>query len=102
MKNIHRFRILFILLIMVSLFSCSNEPNLTGKWQSRNVTLTITKEGDNYLINSHNPRGMASGNFSGKYENGVINIGQSILGNITYSKEKDKLYWSGEEFSRVN
>ena len=74
--------------------------DLTGNWKGKNITFEISKEGDMYRVIAHNPSGMAGGRFIGKYQDGIIKIGSPLCGDITYSKETDKLFYCGEELGR--
>ena len=78
------------------------EPELSGEWKSSNRTLSVIKEGDEYFIKISNTNYLDGLDlkYSGKYQDGIIKIGQSKTGDITYSKERDLLYFNGEEYSR--
>jgi tetratricopeptide (TPR) repeat protein len=70
---------------------------LGGVWEKGGGDyLTIQKEGDGdsvkYYGHEHNEK------FYGKYYDGKIDIEGGLMGNITYSKENDKLYFGGDEF----
>lgn len=93
MKTLYKILLLIIPLIMIS--SCSKKTHLTGIWEGDGLSLTIVKEGEIYLIHCKNPDGILSGDYVGKFEDGEINIGNSTIGNIMYSKESDKLFFAG-------
>ncbi len=100
-KNFIQF--LFVVLITTSIISCkSSGPNLTGEWHGNRDygnQLSIKMDGENYIINFDGTGGGPE-TFAGKYENGIIKTGNTQYGDITYSKDQDKLYFDGVEFSR--
>src|SRR5947209_451810 len=76
-------------------------PDLTGEWKGGNTTIEISKEGETYKMVCHNPGGLLSGTYAGRYENGAIKVNVPFCGEITYSKDADKLYMCGTELSRA-
>ncbi|MEY3759064.1 MAG: hypothetical protein RIR39_555 [Pseudomonadota bacterium] len=76
-------------------------PDLTGSWKGQDVTFEVSKEGELYKVVVNNPGGMVNGTFTGKYQDGAIKVGAPMCGDITYSKEADKLYFCGAELGRV-
>ena len=102
MKKKKFLQFLFVALITTSIISCKNSnPNLTGEWSSNSSyskSLNIKMEDENYIINFGVPGGSPQ-TLIGKFDNGIIKTG-SGWGDITYLKEKDKLYFGGAEFSR--
>jgi hypothetical protein len=94
---------LFALCLLAVLASCSRigkDPFL-GQWKSQNVELTITKDGDLYVIDAKNPAGMFNGRFTATLKEGKLVLSQSMFGDITHSSERDVLYFGGEEFHRI-
>ena len=63
--------------------------------------LTITKDGDSYLIETY------SGGYRAKtkqylttYKEGAFSFGNSLISDVKYSKSQDKLFWGGEVYER--
>lgn len=91
---------LFILIVFTIFISCSNDPDLSGEWKGSGgvYQLTISKNGNTYMINWHGS--IHSSTYSGKYENGKINVGGGFIGDPIYSEDTHKIYWMGEEWTR--
>jgi hypothetical protein len=87
--------LLLALIVVASVTSCTNGgPHLSGEWRSKNnTTLIITQEHKTYFVKS------PAGDFMGTFEEGKLKL-SATSGDIQYSEERDKLYFSGEEFSR--
>ncbi len=93
---------IFILICALLLtVSCKEKKHLTGIWEGDGVSLTIVKEGDMYFIHCKNPNGILSGEYTGKLKDGEINIGNSTIGNIMYSKERDQIFFAGASLNRL-
>lgn len=95
------YKILILVSVLLLLSSCKEKQHLTGIWEGDGVTLTIVKEGDMYFIHCENPSGILNGEYTGKLKDGEINIGNSTIGNIMYSKERDLLFFAGTSLSRL-
>jgi hypothetical protein len=74
--------------------ACTDGPNLSGEWRSRRgSSLIVSQQGGNYFVKA------AGSDYMGKFKDDGIAI-NSPIGEIKYSREKDKLYWAGEEYAR--
>jgi hypothetical protein len=82
------------LALLLLLAACADSPMLSGEWHSRSGSvLTISQEGHKYFVK-------AGGNdFMGRFKDDGVAI-NSPIGDIKYSRERDKLYWAGDEYSR--
>lgn len=90
-----------IVLLLIFIISCSSSPNLCGEWKSSTSDrkLTIIKNDDTYTVNIS---GLGfKGSFSGKYKNGKIDNGTGRTDEPTYNNKSDKIFWIGEEFTRI-
>lgn len=91
----HRFAFRFVWVVFLGLLAaCTDGPKLSGEWRNRNGSaLIVSQEGNKYFVK-------AGGNdFMGRFKEDGIAI-NSPVGDIKYSREKDKLFWAGEEYSR--
>lgn len=86
-----------LLMVMFSLLvACNHTPSISDHWQSdKGANMLISQQEDRYFVQ------VKGRNYTGLYDNSknVVDI-NSPLGSIVYSKEKDKLYYAGEEFAR--
>lgn len=91
----HRLAFRFVWVVVLPLLvACADNPNLSGEWRSRNGSaLIISQEGNKYFVKA------GSGDFMGRFKEDGIAI-DSPVGDVKYSREKDKLFWAGEEYSR--
>jgi hypothetical protein len=114
MKTLGQIILTCIVITGLAMTSCTNsthnvknnELNLSGNWKDEGGHyLTIKMEGENYSIHSYtywNNQHSEDHDYFGKYKDGKIDIGNpAFKGDITYSKESDKLYWSGRAFTRT-
>jgi hypothetical protein len=91
-----------MLVFLIVIISCSHSGSaIAGKWTSRNATLDISRDGDNYIIKANNPAGLLNGTFAGPYKDGRVTLGNSLFGDVTYSKDQDMIYFAGEQFKRA-
>ncbi|MBL7825741.1 MAG: hypothetical protein JNJ57_03865 [Saprospiraceae bacterium] len=96
------FHLIFGIIAFVIFISCNESPDLTGSWYSNNRPgwqLIISKTGDTYTILQKIEGQHLS--FSGKYINGIIEIGAPSIGNPTYSEDTKKITWMGEEWDKI-
>lgn len=102
-RKLSNFFIALIAIILLFSFAyCSKKPDLSGEWKGSGgvYQLTISKSGDTYTIIWHGS--IHRQEFSGKYENGKINVGGGFVGDPVYSEDTDKISWMGEVWTRVN
>lgn len=93
--------LLFVFCLIGILASCSTGDPFVGHWKSRNVELTITKDGDLYVVDAKNPAGLFNGRFTATLKEGKLVLSQSLFGDITRSSEREVLYCGGQEFHRI-
>jgi len=97
----HRPLVVSVLLLLLVVGACSpSVPDLAGEWRGPNITLNISREGGLYKVVCRNPRGGMNGTYTGKFHDGAIRVG-TLCGDITYSQQADKLYFCGDELSRM-
>lgn len=74
-----------------------------GSWQMPNVAMTITREGDLFVIDCTNPTGVLNGKFVGTLTPVGLKVDAGFVGEqlITYSKDDDTISFIGETFSRT-
>jgi hypothetical protein len=86
-----------------TLATSTEESNFLGHWidirhnNSDSYEITIEKSGDMYIVKE------CSGNnkwYTAKYENG--NLVGTEEGDITFSNEKNHIYWQGIELMKVD
>ena len=88
---------------LVLLNGCSKTSSeFEGRWQSRNMTMTITRAGDTFVVDLQNPTGL-SGKFVGTpMPAGLkVNVGRGGEQLITYNKDSSTLSFVGETFVSV-
>ncbi len=89
-------------ILLFALVGCAQVGNeYLGTWKDSNVTVTISKDGNSFLVKSDNPNGMVNGSFSGKIKESELVLNQSMFGNISYSKSKDAILFAGATLKRV-
>lgn len=86
---------LITVFFFATIISCNNNSqSLSGEWRSDKGTyMTISEENNKYFVK------IGGSDYMGKFEEDKIKI-ESQLGDIQYSREKDRLYFAGEEFAR--
>jgi Protein of unknown function (DUF1566) len=86
------------------LFACSQRSDeFEGQWKSRNVTMTISRNGDTFVVACRNPGGLLTGNFVGTPTNAGLKVNAGLAGEqiIVHEKNNDTLSFAGEIFSRA-
>lgn len=98
MKILNRLLVIVFLSVIIS---CQGNPDLTGEWKGSSgiYQLTISKNGDTYTIIWHGSIHRQA--YSGKYENGKINVGGGFIGDPIYSEDTKQISWMGELWSRI-
>jgi hypothetical protein len=85
---------MWLIPLLVAAACTAEDPNLSGEWHSRRgSSLIVSQEGSNYFVKA------AGSDYMGRFKEDGIAI-NSPIGDIKYSREKDKLYWAGEEYTR--
>ncbi len=90
----HLVQLMWLIPLLFAAACTAEGPNLSGEWRSRRGSaLIVSQEGSNYFVKA------AGGDYLGRFKEDGIAI-NSPIGDIKYSREKDKLYWAGEEYTR--
>lgn len=93
----------FALVALTRLRGHASTPELAGRWKSWRSEFRISKQGDQYVIVVSNPAGLLGGTYSGRFRDGALRLTgplAPLCGEISYSRESDKLEFCGEEFER--
>ena len=74
-----------------------------GDWESHSFRLNIRRDGDNYLIDLDNHRGMLSGQYVGELVDGRIKLVLPLAGEqfIRFTGSRDQLHFIGEQMERA-
>jgi major membrane immunogen (membrane-anchored lipoprotein) len=72
-----------------------------GKWHDNNVDCTITRSGNQYVLDIKNPRGMIDGTYTGTYDNGTLKVSSGLIGSVSHLQNEDVILIAGAKLQRV-
>jgi hypothetical protein len=96
--------VMTVLVAALALAGCSRSGSeFLGKWSARDIDVTITRSGSQYVVACKNPDGLMNGTFTGSYEKGLLKLPMDMLGDmgVSYLKGEDSIVFAGAKLKRV-